>query len=684
MTTLTPLFSPRGVAVVGASRDSAKLGAAMARSLTGYRGGPLLVNSRNPDPHNDIHPSVVAAVDASDMPVDLAIICVPASACADALESAATAGVGAALVCAGGFAEVGSGGFAHQRDLHRVVQDTGIRLLGPNTSGFFAPEDGLFASFVPGITQVPSGHIAIVAASGGVNHALGFELANTGNGVSLGVGIGAGIDVTAADVLEYLYTDDTTAAVALHIESVSDGLRLVAAVRALTEVKPVVALVVGRTDVGDFARSHTGALATSWKTTRAALRQAGAVLVDDERELVDAVAALSRRRLAPSADPGVGLVTAQAGPGLLFADRVNLHGLSMPRLDPATRESITTMLPPMTFQENPVDTGRPTDTFPAVLRAVADDPQIDLLAVYALVEPGSIDLAAAAQSAGLDNSMPVVFGVGGLSSESGEVQALLRKAGFCAVSTPTAAENAIRALVEDARARVVPAPLAVASSDASGADGPFDEAQAKNFLADLGIQVPRNRVCSNHREVRSALEDLSGPVVVKMLDASVHHKTELGAVRLGIRTAADLGRALAALDEIGTHRYLVEEMVEDGVDLVVGARRDPVFGPIVMVGLGGTAAEALADVAIRLAPIAPVEAARMPDDLLGHQLLRGWRGGPILDDARLGEIVAALGGALVDDPDLADIEINPLRLTATGLVALDAVILRTHEAVHVS
>ena len=129
-----------------------------------------------------------------------------------------------------GFAEVGSGGFAHQRDLHRVVQDTGIRLLGPNTSGFFAPEDGLFASFVPGITQVPSGHIAIVAASGGVNHALGFELANTGNGVSLGVGIGAGIDVTAADVLEYLYTDDTTAVVALHIESVSDGLRLVAAV----------------------------------------------------------------------------------------------------------------------------------------------------------------------------------------------------------------------------------------------------------------------------------------------------------------------------------------------------------------------------------------------------------------------------------------------------------------------
>ena len=206
MTTLESLFSPRGVAVIGASRDSAKLGAVMARSLTGYRGGAQLVNLRNPDPHNAIHPSVVAAIDASDMPVDLAIICVPASACVDALESAATAGVGAALVCAGGFAEVGPGGVQHQRDLHRVVRDTGIRLLGPNTSGFFAPERGLFASFVPGITQVPAGRIAIVAASGGVNHALGFELANTGNGVSLGVGIGAGVDVTAADVLEYLYT----------------------------------------------------------------------------------------------------------------------------------------------------------------------------------------------------------------------------------------------------------------------------------------------------------------------------------------------------------------------------------------------------------------------------------------------------------------------------------------------
>ena len=221
MTTLESLFSPRGVAVIGASRDSAKLGAVMARSLTGYRGGAQLVNLRNPDPHNAIHPSVVAAIDASDMPVDLAIICVPASACVDALESAATAGWALRWFVPG--VSPKSVPVASSTSVICIVSygTPGSACSVPTHQGF-SPERGLFASFVPGITRVPAGRIAIVAASGGVNHALGFELANTGNGVSLGVGIGAGVDVTAADVLESLYTDDTTAAVALHVESVSE------------------------------------------------------------------------------------------------------------------------------------------------------------------------------------------------------------------------------------------------------------------------------------------------------------------------------------------------------------------------------------------------------------------------------------------------------------------------------
>ncbi|HWE88578.1 MAG TPA: CoA-binding protein, partial [Pseudonocardiaceae bacterium] len=349
------LFDPAGVVVIGASRQGGKLGASMARSLAGFPAGRALVNSRDPGP--GVYASVAEA--AENAKLDLAVLCVPAAACAGAVREAAAVGVSAALVCAGGFGEIGEAGHAAESELRQAIVDTGVRLLGPNTSGFLVPRRGLTASFVPGVVDVPAGDIAVVAASGGVNHALCFELANAGNGISLGVGIGAGLDVTAADVLDYLADDPDTTAVVLHLETVPDGARLVAAIRQLSAVKPVVALVVGRTDVGDFARSHTGALATSWRTTRAVIRQAGAVVVDTERELVDAVTALSRIRLRPSTDPGVGVVTAQAGPGLLLVDRLGAAGIGAPELTAGTQRRLAELLPPMTYQRNPVDTGRP-------------------------------------------------------------------------------------------------------------------------------------------------------------------------------------------------------------------------------------------------------------------------------------------------------------------------------------
>ena len=179
---------------------------------------------------------------------------------------------------------------------------------------------------MPGVDGIRAGSVAVVAASGGVNHALSFLLSQAGVGVSLGVGLGNAVDVSTPDVLDYLRDDPATTAVALHIESVQDGPATIAAVAALSAVKPVVALVVGRSDVGAFAQSHTGALATSWRTTRAVLRQAGAVLVDDENALVEAVAALGAQRLPPHPAPGVGIVTGQAGPGLLLVDALRTAG----------------------------------------------------------------------------------------------------------------------------------------------------------------------------------------------------------------------------------------------------------------------------------------------------------------------------------------------------------------------
>ena len=674
-TNLTPLFAPEGVVVIGASRQSGKLGAAMARSLAPFPGARALVNARRPEPGEGVYASVAEAAAHTGAPLDLAVLCVPAAGCADALAEAAAAGCRAALVCAGGFGEAGEEGKAHAEALCRVARETGVRLLGPNTSGFFAPHLGLTASFVPAAGQLPAGDIAVVAASGGVNHALAFDLVAAGNGISLGVGIGAGLDVTAADVLEHLAGDGRTTAVALHLETVPDGPRLVEAVRLVSAVKPVVALVVGRTDVGDFARSHTGALATSWRTTRAALRQAGAVVVDDEREMVDALTALSRIQLCPDPDPGLALVTAQAGPGLLIADRAGADGIRMPELADATQGALRELLPPLTYQRNPVDTGRPTETFARVLAATATDPEVDLLAVYALTEPDSVDLASAAQDAGLGADSPAVVIVGGLPEDVAEQRARLHKAGIPALTGPASATNAVRALVTHARQQALPAQTAGQEPAVPVPSGPLDEDAAKTFLTHLGIRTPERVACADRADAHHALHLLGGPVAVKVLDAAILHKTEIGGVHLGIRTPGELD---AALDAIGPdRRYLVEAMAPPGVDLVLGVRRDPVFGPVVLAGLGGTAAEALADVAIRLAPLSAAEAAGMPDDLAARALLDGWRGGPQLDRAEFGRAVSALAAALAASPHTAEIEINPLRLTADGLIALDAVIVPT-------
>jgi acetate---CoA ligase (ADP-forming) len=669
---LQALFAPRGIAVVGASRDSAKLGAVMARSLARFGGPVALINPREPS----MTASVAAA--AQQHPVDLAILCVPAAASPSALAEAAGAGAKAAIVCGGGFAETGTEGERWQAALTDVAVRTGIRVLGPNTSGCFVPALGLTATFVPGAADVPPGQISIVAASGGVNHALAFLLAEAGYGVSLGVGLGNAIDIAAPDVLDHLANDPATTAVALHLESVADGPRLLAAVWRLTLHKPVVALVVGRHDVSAFAQSHTGALATSWRTIRAALRQAGAVLVDSERELLDAVTALSLVRL-PAGAQGVGVLTAQAGPGLLLLDDLHGRGAAVPELSAATRSVISDLLPPMTYQNNPVDTGRPGPAFAGVLRALAADPQVDIIGGYALYEPDALDPVAAVDEA--KTAVPVVLGIGGSGGPARAARRALARRGVPAPADPSGVAAAIGALLEDARLRrrktferASAAPITVELGE-----GPWDEAAAKSIMEALGMSAPGRRVCADRAAAHTALEELGGPVAVKLLDSAVLHKTEVGGVHLGVRSSGELDAALDALERIGARQVLVEAMAPAGVDLVVGARRDPVFGPVVLVGLGGTVAEALADVSVRVAPITPDEASGMVDDLTGRALLDGWRGGPVLDRLALGEFVAALGGLLSAHPEILELEVNPLRVTAAGLVVLDAVIITDRE-----
>ena len=402
------------------------------------------------------------------------------------------------------------------------------------------------------------------------------------------------------------------------------------------------------------------------------------MLVDDERELVDAVGALAVTRARPCADPGVGVVTAQAGPGLLLLDDLRGRRTRVPELTAETQDILAGLLPPLTFQRNPVDTGRPGPELGAVLAAVGADPGVDLIAGYALHEPDAVDIVAASLE-GRTVDVPFVLGLGGTGEAVVQGRRALLEAGIAVAADPRGVAAATAALLADTRARASAAPATVHVDVPTGITGSHDEDEAKNLLDRLGVTTMPRRACAGRAAAHATLAELGGPVAVKLLDATVLHKTEIGGVHLGIGMPAELDTALDALEAVSARRFLVESMAPAGVDLVVGARRDPVFGPIVVVGLGGTTAEALADVAIRLAPLAPAEAAAMPEELAGRALLTGWRGGPVVDPYELGQVVSALGALLTANPHLDEIEINPLRLTAHGLVALDAVII-TREA----
>jgi len=286
-----------------------------------------------------------------------------------------------------------------------------------------------------------------------------------------------------------------------------------------------------------------------------------------------------------------------------------------------------------------------------------------------------LDLADAARA----SAGSLVVGLGGPPEQVDPQRCALRALGVPTLTSPTALTNAVVALVEDAAARAQ-ARLALRTvAPVALPPVPLDEDHAKGVLDLLGIPTPPRRACDDRAAAHAALAELPGPLAVKLLDAEVTHKSDVGGVHLGIRDSEGLDEALDALEKVGARRFLVEGMAPPGVDLLLGATRDPVFGPVVLVGLGGVVAEALADVAVAPAPLAPSAAGHLVEELAGRALLDGFRGGPVADRDLLGEVLAVLGALLVADPELQDIEINPLRVTADGILALDAVISRRGE-----
>jgi len=673
---LKRLLAPASVAVVGASSSPDKAGYQALHALQRFRGDVYPVNPKGGE---ILGYEAFASLAAIGRPVDLVIFAVPAAACIAAVQEAIMAGCGGGLIVSGGFAESGEHGAELQDELGRLCGESGFRLLGPNTAGFVNMASLLSATFVAGRERIEAGQVAVVTQSSGINFLVTFMLQRLGMGVSCAVGVGNAIDTDVSDVLEFLAEDEDTRAIALHIEAIPNGRRLYEALCSVTPRKPVAALVIGREDVGDFARSHTGNLVGSYELKVNALRQAGAVTVDTAEELAAAAATLAAYRLPPKRDPGIGVLTGQGGAGLIMLDELKGAGVSVPTLGTTAAERIAALLPPMTYLKNPVDTARPGPTFPDVLRALVGDPGVDAAIVFALHEPATLRPEEFMQEVRRESGKPVLFGSGGPESEIRPTLAALRADGLYACESPERLARAAIVLAKDAQAQWQ---LALPTTEArhgatQAAHKGLDEHETKTFLDALGIATPPRSACNSRAEAVEAFRALRKPVVAKILSAEIGHKTEAGGVHLGLADEASFERALDALDAIplrGDRRYLVEEMANDGVELIVGALRDASFGSTIMVGLGGTIAEAIKDTTTRLAPVSEAQALAMLDELRAGALLDGWRGSPAVSRGAIAESIARLSHVLDEQPGIREIEINPLRAYADNVLALDALV----------
>ncbi|MCC5869034.1 MAG: acetate--CoA ligase family protein [Gammaproteobacteria bacterium] len=659
---------------MGASTTPGKLGHELLLAL---RASPVPVFAINPRAGNDFGVPSFPSLAAVDRSVDLALLAVPAAATLAAVEEAAAAGVRALVLFGGGFAEAGVQGLALQNEVLEICRANDVRLLGPNTSGFARPGDGLYASFVPMVRELQAGTLAIVAQSGGVNLTLAFMAQQARMGISLAVGLGNAAELEAADMIDFLADDEASRVIVLHLEGVRDGRRLFDAISNVVPRKPVVVLAAGRESSSEFARSHTGNLMGRQDVVQAACRQAGAVVVKDTEALITAAAALMRRRARISATPGVALVSGQAGPALLISDTLHDAGVAMPRLAEAHRRQIRELLPLGTFCDNPVDTGRPDRNFGEIMRLAGGDPAVDIVAAYALHEPGALDAVAAIEHCQETIDKPVVFGTMGPMPLVAETLERLEAMGVPVCLSPEATARAVMALHADAVGRHRLQRRVVAQDVGAGAvpfELPDGELAAKTLLRSIGIDSPRGALCGSRKAAHAQLRALSTPLVVKTSAAGVLHKTEQGGVVLGVTDAAALDAALDQLDRIQPEAYLLEEMVAPGVDLIVGAFRDPAFGPVMLVGLGGTAAEALRDVAMRLAPIDEADALDMLAELQGQALLEGWRGQPAVPRVQVAKALTALSALMLAQDAIHEIDINPLRCLDERVIALDAVI----------
>jgi acetyl coenzyme A synthetase (ADP forming)-like protein len=685
-------LEPASVAVVGASRRAGSVGAEVLRNLIASPyAGPLF--AVNPAARSVQSLPCFARVAELPQEVDLAILAVKAEAAADVARECAAKGARGLIVLSAGFAEAGPEGAALEHDLLVVCREAGMRLIGPNCLGVLDtnPEAGLNSTFAP--TMPRAGNVSLATQSGALGLALIDFAAARSLGVSSFASLGNRADLSANDLLEFWVEDERTRLCLLYIESFSDPRRFARVARRVGRRKPIVALKSGRSAAGARAAvSHTGALlAASDSATDALFEQSGVIRAESLSELLDVAALLSNQPLPAS--PRVAVITNAGGPGIMCADACEAAGLEVPEFPEELQRDLAAFLPPEAALGNPVDLIATASAaqYRQAIEAVGAWEGIDaLIAIFIRPLIGEADEVASAVrvAAGrLAREIPVQL-VFMSAADGGE------EPSSAPLPTYRYPEDAARALGKASRhARwrerpEAPAPsfpdlrsdeAAAILSEALAAKREWLNAEeCVRLLGCYGIAMPEAIVAGDPESAGRAATKLDGPLALKAHGPQILHKSELGAVRTKLVGAAEIERAAKEMDAtlaakgIGRASFLVQRMVEGGVELLVGVGSDPVFGPVVACGAGGTAVELLGDVAVRVCPLGGADAEEMIRSLAIFPMLTGFRGQPPVDLDSLAALVLRVGALADKHREILELDLNPVIATAEGALAVDA------------
>ncbi len=687
---LRRFFDAGSIAVVGASSRRGSIGGEVFANLlrSGFP-GPVYPVSPHP-----VVQSVLAYPDVGSIPgpVELVVIAVPAREVVQVARACAERAVGALVVISAGFGEAGPEGRAMQEELVGVCRASGMRLIGPNCMGILRtlPNHPLNATFAPNVP--PPGGAGFMSQSGALGLAVIDHAADIGLGISTFVSVGNKADISGNDLLEYWEEDPETSLVMLYLESFGNPRRFSRIARRVARRKPILAVKSGRSPAGTRATSsHTGALlAASDVTVDALFRQAGVIRAESLGELFDAASLLTNAPLPRGRR--VGIVSNAGGLGILCADACEAGGLEVPALEPATTARLAEFLPPAASLSNPVDmiASATSEQYAQAIATLAASPEVDALIVIfipPLAEKAGEVVAAIDSAATAGRTQKPVLLV--MMDRESRLQVGPRLPSF---SFP---ENAARALAmvqgwAEWRQRPVEETLEpeglrraearkVIAQSLAGGGGWLSFGDAAAILAAYGIELPPWREAATVSEAAAAARRLGpGPVALKATGSQLLHKSDAGAVALGLHGDRAIRKEAAAmwqrLEAAGTppERFLVQRMVDAGVEMIVGVAQDPVFGPVLACGAGGAAVELLKDVEVRLTPLGRGEARGMIESLKTFPLLAGYRGRPRADVEALTDLLVRVAAMVEAHQQIAEMDLNPVICGPAGATVVDA------------